>query len=288
MDGKLTGCLSPRLMLTGRLSLMPRVEPVLIEKTLQENGTYHASDDGADGYSTVIADIHFEPPVLIKKAIRENGTYHASDDGADGYSTVTADIHIEPPTLIEKTVRENGTYHASDDDADGFSSVIVDVIPEPPALIEKTIIRNGTYHASDDGVDGFSSIIANVPAEPMEPRAFDLEGGYIANGIWTPGGDTVCYSDSYAVSADNVYILSLGSVLGTRFRAMFSVEDIAAETSQRVAGRQLINTSNPLPYAYVVHKPASDGFITVTKDNAGRAGIRTYMFCLTDLVRGNE
>ena len=253
MDGKLTGRLSPRPTLTGRLSLMPRVEPVLGEKTIIRNGIYHASDDGVDGFSAVIADVPVEPPVLIEKTITRNGTYDASDDGVDG-----------------------------------FSAVIIDVPSEPPDLIEKTITRNGTYNAVDDGVDGFSAVIANVPAEPMEPHAFDLKDGYVMSGIWTPGGDTVCYSDSYAVSAGNVYILSLGRAVGTRFRGMFSVEDIAADPSQKVEGRQLINTSNPQPYAYVVHKPASDGFITVTKDNAGRAGIRTYMFCLVDLVRGNE
>ena len=37
-----------------------------------------------------------------------------------------------------------------------------------------------------------------------------------------------------------------------------------------------------------IYKPPSDGFITITKDNAGVAGIRTYLFCLTEMVRRNE
>jgi hypothetical protein len=37
-----------------------------------------------------------------------------------------------------------------------------------------------------------------------------------------------------------------------------------------------------------LYKPTEDGFITVTKDNAGTAGLRTYVFCLADLIRGNE
>ena len=38
----------------------------------------------------------------------------------------------------------------------------------------------------------------------------------------------------------------------------------------------------------VIYKPPSDGFITITKDNAGVAGIRTCLFCLTEMVRRNE
>ena len=60
-----------------------------------------------------------------------------------------------------------------------------------PALTMKTVTRNGMYHASDDEVDGYYIVIADVPAEPIIPRAFDLTGGYVSNGTWTPGGDTV-------------------------------------------------------------------------------------------------
>ena len=54
MDGKLTGRLSQRRQLTGRLSVMPRVGPgaVLIPKTISENGIYRA----ADGFITVTKD----------------------------------------------------------------------------------------------------------------------------------------------------------------------------------------------------------------------------------------
>lgn len=217
MDGKLTGRLSPRPTLTGRLSAMPRVEPIMIVKTITRNGAYHAADDAADGYTTVIADVSAEPIMIVK-----------------------------------------------------------------------TIAQNGTYHAADDEADGYSAVIADVSVEPITPHAFDLTGGYVSSGTWVPGGDTVNYSDSYAVSADETYILALGSIVGSRFRAMFSAKDIAADTSRRIAGKQIANVSNPLPYACAVYKPTEGGFITVTKDNAGTPGIRTYMFCLADLIRGNE
>lgn len=159
---------------------------------------------------------------------------------------------------------------------------------EPPALIAKAINRNAIYNAADDNADGFFAVTVDVPAEPMAPRAFDLTGGYVASGIWTPGGDTVNYSDSYAVEAGGAYIVSLGDTIGSRFRAMFSEEDIAADPTVKVTGKQIVNTTNPLPYACLLYKPAEGGFITITKDNAGTAGLKTYVFCLADLIRGNE
>ena len=123
----------------------------------------------------------------------------------------------------------------------------------------KTVTRNGTFHASDDEVDGYYTVIADVPAEPIIPRAFDLTGGYVSNGTWTPGGDTVSYSDSYAVSANEVYIISLCSTVGSRFRTMFSAEDIAATPTERVAGKTVNNVSNPQPYANVMQSRAKSG-----------------------------
>ena len=159
---------------------------------------------------------------------------------------------------------------------------------EPPVLIAKAISRNGIYRAADDAADGFFAVTADVPAEPMVLCAFDLTGGYVANGVWTPGGDTVNYSDSYAVEAGGAYLIALGGTIGSRFRALFSAEDIAADPSVKVTGRQVVNTSNPQPYACLLYKSTEDGFITITKDNAGTSGIKTYVFCLADLLRGNE
>ena len=41
-------------------------------------------------------------------------------------------------------------------------------------------------------------------------------------------------------------------------------------------------------YAYVIFTPESDGFITITKDNAGTANLKTYVFHLVDLIDGNN
>ena len=157
--------------------------------------------------------------------------------------------------------------------------------PPEPVLVEKRITANGRYRAADDGADGYSVVTTDVAAERLEPYAFDLTGGYVMSGSWVPGGDTVNYSDMYAITAGQVYIIALGATVGARFRAMFSVEDVSTAT-ERVVGRQIINTSNPEPYAYVVYKSTEDGFIIITKDNSGTAGLRTFVYCLADLIGG--
>ena len=105
-----------------------------------------------------------------------------------------------------------------------------------PVFVDKTVTKNGTYRATDEGAD---------------------------------------------------YFISLGGVVGTRFRAMFSAQDTSIAV-ERVAGKTVINVSNPIPYAYVIFTPESDGFITISKDNAGTANLKTYIFHLVDLIDGNN
>ena len=152
-------------------------------------------------------------------------------------------------------------------------------------LITKVINGNGSYRARADDADGYSQVIVEVPAtiEPLAPHAFDLTGGYVMSGTWTIGGDTVNYSDVYEVQANQPYLIMLGRTVGSRFRGMFSEADTSA-ARENVVGRAIINTSNPAACAYVTFKPTVDGFITITKDNSGIAGLKTYAFRLEDLI----
>ena len=85
-------------------------QPVLVTKTITQNGTYNASSDSADGYSQVTVNVSGSQPVLITKTITQNGTYNASSDSADGYSQVTVNVsggiqflYVDPNDLIANT-----------------------------------------------------------------------------------------------------------------------------------------------------------------------------------------
>ena len=157
-----------------------------------------------------------------------------------------------------------------------------------PVVKTKTVTANGTYRAADDEADGYSEFTADIHAGLLTPHYFDLSGGYVVSGAWVVGSDTVCYADVYRVQAGEAYLISLGSAVGTRFRGMFSVEDTSAAAEGRITGKTVINLNNPAAYAYVVYKPDTDGFITISKDNAGTAGLKTYVFDLVALVNGNN
>ena len=156
-----------------------------------------------------------------------------------------------------------------------------------PVFIEKTVTENGTFRAVDEGADGYSEFTVDIHTGLVKPHFFDLSGGYVNSGSWVVGSDTVCYSDVYRVTAGQRYLIALGGVVGTRFRSMFSAEDTSV-AEDRVTGRNIYNLNNPAAYASVAFSPDSDGFITISKDNAGTANLKTYVFCAADLVRGHE
>ena len=153
-------------------------------------------------------------------------------------------------------------------------------------LIQKTITENGISRAEDGGADGYSAVTVDVHPGLLNPYFFDLDTGYVQQGEWFIGSATVCYTDVYTVEADKAYLILLGGTVGTRFRAMFSVEDTTTATDT-VTGTNIVNLNNPSAYSYRVFTVPSDGYITITKDNAGRGNLKTLVFGITALADEN-
>jgi hypothetical protein len=59
---------------------------------IQQNGVYDVIDYANVDVQVEVPTTPIEPPVLTIKEITENGTYNASDDNADGYSSVTVNV----------------------------------------------------------------------------------------------------------------------------------------------------------------------------------------------------
>lgn len=66
----------------------PKDDIALLDKTITKNGEYDpkAEDSRPYGYGVVTVEV---APNLAEKTVTENGTYLAADDGADGYRKVT-------------------------------------------------------------------------------------------------------------------------------------------------------------------------------------------------------
>lgn len=73
-----------------------------------------------------------DPTLLAQKSITANGTYNASSDNADGYSSVTVNVPSGSPTLQAKTNIAPSTSSqtiTADSGYDGLSSVQINAMP---------------------------------------------------------------------------------------------------------------------------------------------------------------
>lgn len=151
------------------------------------------------------------------------------------------------------------------------------------AVIKAVQANNDTHTVTDycdfevsDTVGRDTTIVVRC-AEPVTPYIFDLNSGYVDNGTWKVENPTRTYIDIYRVTAGHKYLLTLGSDVGSRFRAMFTQYDVST-SSTNVTGTMIINTSNPAAYANVEYTPSSNGYIVIGKDNVGKTGVRTYLY----------
>lgn len=153
---------------------------------------------------------------------------------------------------------------------------------------DKYVTVNGIYLPQDDDVDVYSSVEVAVHAGLITPLHFDIDTGYVMNDAWNTNGITVNYSDVYEVTANERYLLCLGAIVGTRFRACYLDTDPLLLTDAKTPGTRVSNLSNPDPYASQATTAPSDGYLVVTKDNAGTANIKSFLFSITGLVNGNS
>lgn len=74
-------------------------------------------------------------PIVAPLYATVNGTYYASSDNLDGYSSVEVDVQYDPPELPIKLIDTNGTYMASSEGHIGYAGVVVNVAAGAQALM---------------------------------------------------------------------------------------------------------------------------------------------------------
>lgn len=97
-------------------------DPTIEGLSVTENGTYSEENKA---YNPVIVNV--PEPVLITKTITANGTYTASDDNADGYSSVTVAVE----GFKKKSIANTPTDIASFDDGTANPMPSLEISIEP-------------------------------------------------------------------------------------------------------------------------------------------------------------
>lgn len=115
------------------------------------NGTMYVASFDLSQHTIKIEHLEFidGPLNLIAKSITSNGTYSASSDNADGYSSVTVNVSGGgSPTLQSKTATPTTSQQTiqPDNGYDGLSQVTVNAIPSQYIVPSgnKAITANGT------------------------------------------------------------------------------------------------------------------------------------------------
>ena len=149
-------------------------------------------------------------------------------------------------------------------------------LPNRGAMTE-SLEEDGIFTIPQGFHNGSGTVANAVHAGKMEPYVYDFNIGYVNGPTWVYENPTNTFSDIYRVEAGHSYFIGLGGTVGTRFRAMFTTEDVT-EATGNVAGVSIRNANNPAAYANAAYAAEEDGYIIVAKDNVGTSGLKSYVY----------
>ncbi len=225
------------------------------------------------------------------KIIAENIKSGVSILGIDG--TFTSDATVDASEVLSsKTAYVNGEKITGTMPDNGAANITIsnlsDVsIPEgyydgtgkvAISETEKAKIVSGNIKSGVSilGVEGSFSLSGAA----LTPYVYDLNRGYVNNGVWYYESPTRNYVDLYQVFAGHRYFITLGATVGTRFRAMFTDVDLSVETSD-ITGETVINKDSPSSQETLEYTATADGYLAILKTNNNKAGYKTYVYDAT-------
>lgn len=149
----------------------------------------------------IVEEVLVGPPTLIEKTITENGTYDASDDEADGYSSVTVNVSSGGHTVIVTTIPDTEVTLSSLDNtytgtADNLGSL----------RLEGVAIGTYTVTATYDGATSDSTSITITDHTVTENSFATLTISASANTTITLTDGTVTKTLEYTGTAIVQYV----------------------------------------------------------------------------------
>lgn len=178
-----------------------------IADAITEKGGTASYSDGLEAMGNKIRAIPTPQSTLVTKSITANGTYNASDDGADGYSEVTVAVPntysssdngkvVQNGSLVSQTSRtviSNGTY-----DTTTNNSTVVNV-PETYAMLFVTTETGVTITVSKDG-----TILPTQTCVSGEELVFNIP----ESGTWTVSGSN-SVSDTISINSRGSFYIGI-------------------------------------------------------------------------------
>lgn len=152
-------------------------------------------------------------------------------------------------------------------------TVLIDISED--TVDAEHLVQGYTAHDSSG-----AAIVGTCYNVPMIPIAYDYEPGYTDRGTYIYQDSTNNHSDIYEVVQDHVYVIVLGTTVGTRFRsAVLPTNPVGL--GENVVGTQVTQLNNPAANAYSAFKAGITGYFVVTKDNASTKGLKSYLYDCT-------
>ena len=251
--------------ITGNV-LMDLSDDTIKADTIKSGFTAHNSMG-----ETIIGTLEVAEPVLGTKTIVANGTYSASSDELDGYSSVTVQVPTEgssTPVLQNKTVSvtptksEQSQTVTADTGYDGLSSVGVTVAPIPSEYIipsgSITITENGTTDVTDK-----ASVVVNVPEKVPNLQAKSATPSETAQTVTPDSG----YDGLSSVSVGAISKTYIGSDIDRRSSSDLSASgatvSVPAGYYEEAASKAVASGSASTPATSITANPS------ITVSNAG-------------------
>ena len=179
---------------------------------------------------------------------------------------------------IRNTLLAWGLAQATDN-LDDLADALASVVNRGAVAVE--LDEGETYTVPQGYHNGSGAVTNGVRAGRLEPSVYDYNSGYVSNGSWIYDNPTNTYVDIYRVEAGCSYFITLGGTVGTRFRVMFTTQDVTQVTGT-VVGTSIKNLNNPAAYSNAAYTADEDGYIIVAKDNIGASGLSSYVYNRTE------
>lgn len=154
---------------------------VLEPLSVTANGDY-TPPTGTDGFD----EVHVAVPsaTLTTKSITQNGTYNASQDNADGYSSVTVNVSGGGSAVVQPlSVTQNGTYNPPSG-VDGYAPVTVNVSGGGSGIVfpgSETVARYyiGRLTTVTFSESGYYAVLGAIDGSSSASISFSVSGATV-------------------------------------------------------------------------------------------------------------